>query len=117
MEAEEVRFRKKPTTRFIIALVLTATVGLVLIAVGIWGIDHDSEGWTEGARELLIVVGGALVTGSVLAVSVDQWLKQRLVTEAFQATFGYLLPDVLRAELHWIYSLGLVCTEFRQALS
>ena len=107
---EEVRFPKGPT-RIYVATLLTASVGgLGLLAFGAWRVQSSAP------REFLFAFGGALVTAAVLGVSVDAWLKQRLVRDAFEATFGYLLPKVLRDELNWVYSLALVCSEFREDL-
>jgi hypothetical protein len=68
----------------------------------------------EAGDEIVVSLGGALLVAGVLGATVDAWLKHQLLRDAFQATFGYLLPAELRDELAWIYEQDLVCMEHEQ---
>jgi hypothetical protein len=68
----------------------------------------------EVLHEIVVSLGGALVIAGVLGCTVDLWLKHQLLRDAFQATFGYLLPAELRDELTWIYEQDLLCFQHDQ---
>lgn len=87
--------------------------GLALAGVALLTAGAALE-FGEVGNELVISLGGALVIAGVLGATVDAWLKHQLLRDAFQATFGYVLPDELRGELSWIYAQELVCVEHRQ---
>lgn len=53
-------------------------------------------------QDVIPALGTALLVAAVLATTVDAFLKQRLLQDAFVALFGYLLPETLRGELGWI---------------
>ncbi len=53
-------------------------------------------------RDVLPALGTALLVAAILGATVDAFLKQRLLQDAFVALFGYLLPETLRGELGWI---------------
>lgn len=53
-------------------------------------------------RDVVPALGTALLVAAILGATVDVFLKQRLLQDAFVALFGYLLPEALRGELGWI---------------
>jgi hypothetical protein len=60
-------------------------------------------------HDLVPELGTALLVGGLLGVSVDRWLKTRLLRDAFKSLFGYLLPEELRDELDWVYTRDILC--------
>jgi hypothetical protein len=84
-----------------VACLLALGVGCVVVstAVHLPRVPHD----------LILAVGTALIIAAVLAATVDQWLKQRLLRDAFKELFGWLLPEQLREELSWVYEQPLLC--------
>lgn len=55
-----------------------------------------------GLRDVIPALGTALLVAAILGATVDAFLKQRLLQDAFVALFDYLLPETLRGELGWI---------------
>jgi hypothetical protein len=90
--------------------------GLALVGVGLLAFAAAVD-LGEALHELAVALGGALVIGGVLGGTVDLWLKHLLLRDAFQATFGYLLPAELRDELAWIYEQELLCFRHEQLVT
>jgi hypothetical protein len=80
---------------------LTLGVGLLVVAAAV----APPRFWND----LLTALGTALLIASLLAATVDFWLKRALLRDAFKTLFGFLLPEVLRGELHWISTQQLLC--------
>lgn len=68
-------------------------VGLVSLAIGLL---HYS--WADYFHELAV----ALFIAGVLSFTVDYYFKRGLLRDAFEAVFGYVLPDYFREELNRI---------------
>lgn len=60
---------------------------------------------------ILAELGLGGIIAAILALLVDRTLKEGLVKDAFETTFGYLLPDQLKGELQWIYDQKLLCEQ------
>lgn len=76
---------------------------LMLIGVGLLVLASAVE-LPRPLTDLVPGAGTALLIGGILGVSVDRWLKQRLLRDAFKSLFGYVLPEQLRGELDWVYT-------------
>jgi hypothetical protein len=96
-----------------LALMLLLGLGAVLIAVPAFA------NWSGSGigSQIIQGLGMAFVGAAALGITADFWLKQQLVRDAFEATFGYLLPDELRGELEWIYKQDLICTGHDQTVT
>lgn len=94
---------------------------LVLSALGALGVGllifPSAAALPRFWHDLALAIGTALLVAALLGASVDQWLKQRLAREAFNAVFGYMLPAELKDELMWIYEQELVCESFALRLT
>jgi hypothetical protein len=89
--------------------------GLAGAGVGLLALEAALE-WDGVAHELALAVGSALIVAAVLGATVDLYLKRELTRNAFEAAFGYLLPDALRGEIEWIYGQQLLCVRHEQTL-
>jgi len=87
----------------IIFIVLSKPVGDFLT-------NYAEIGW----EHLLSECGIALIILSVLTLTVDKLLKERLISElkkdVFKATMGYLFPEEIRDEVKWFYNFPLLAT-------
>ncbi len=63
-------------------------------------------------HDFALAIGTALLVAAILGASVDRWLKQGLLRDAFQSLFGYMLPAELREELGWVYGQELLCDRY-----
>jgi hypothetical protein len=90
--------------------------GLALVGLGLLALTAGAD-LGEVPHEIGVALGSALVIAGVLGGTVDLWLKHLLLRDAFQATFGYLLPAELRDELTWIYEQELLCFRHEQIVS
>jgi hypothetical protein len=87
---------------------------MAMLVVGIVGVLVSvalPEGWIT---DLSTAFSTAVFGVALLGLTADWWLKQELLKDAFNATFGYLLPEELRGELQWLYSQALVCSAHYQ---
>ncbi len=90
--------------------------GLAAGGVALIAIPRATLG-SGSLRDILVGLGTALLVASVLGATVDQWLKRRLLGDAFETLFGYLLPSVLREELNWLMHQTFVSERFELLLS
>src|SRR3954463_8502585 len=81
---------------------------LFLIGCGLWGVlliisPHITQGLNELLTSFVEEIGKALVVACVLGLVVDRAIKKDLVKDAVSSAIGYLLPEQLRNEMHWVY--------------
>jgi hypothetical protein len=91
-----------------IATTAALVIGLVAVVVAHEGTDDTI------AERLLAAVGEALVVAGLLGLTVDVFFKRELVRDAFEAGFGYLLPDRMRPEVRWLVGQELLCLDYDQ---
>jgi hypothetical protein len=79
------------------AIIAIAVAGAVCFAVAsVWKLSRVPS-------DLVLAVGTACLVAAFLAASVDRWFKKELVTDAFKAVFGNMLPKQLKDELAWVF--------------
>ena len=57
-------------------------------------------------------IGMALLTATVLGVSIDIGFRTRVTRDVFLVAFGYLLPKEIREEVRWIYGIDRLAVEY-----
>ncbi len=90
----------KLATRELIGLIFLG--GLTILIV----VDRpiaDVHGWDRVWHSLWTHIGIAFCVAAVLGVTVDWAIKSDLISNAVNASLGYLLPDELKPELIWIF--------------
>jgi hypothetical protein len=90
-------------TRFWLAMAMLGLVGAGLLILA------ATTALPGALHDLVPALGSALVIAAVLGATVDQFLKRRLLEDAFHVLFGYLLPPELREELSWITKQEVLC--------
>lgn len=70
-------------------------LGLVLVLI------TDFYDFKYG-KDVIHDIGLALTTAAILGFTIDRWLKADIVKDVFSASMGYMLPEELRNEIHWI---------------
>lgn len=99
---EERKARGKRTLQILLASGLS---GLALIMFP--HVDNYHVLWEGTVTEL----GKALVIAAVLGAIIDGALKRDLVRDAVSASIGYLLPEQLRNEMHWVYGQKVIANQ------
>lgn len=77
----------------------------------------DDQTWADAIerfRPFVEKVIEALFVASVLALTVDLFLKRQIARDAFEASIGYILPKYLQDEIRAIYSNEVVCIDHAQ---
>jgi hypothetical protein len=91
----------------------TCTGLIVAGLVVIWTYPH---GWPQ--RELLVSVAQALIIAGILALTVDRFIKERLLREltrdVSQYLIGYELPKEIQDRIHDIMGTALVRHNYQQ---
>ena len=101
---------RRPTLWWFLAAL--GTLGVVLIVV--FTAVHE---FTAVTRGVAVAIGTALLVAAILGATIDQSLKKRLLQDAFETLFGYMLPEELKAELNWLSRQELVCDRFELTLT
>ncbi len=69
--------------------------------------------WWPFVYEVVLAFAIALFTAPVLMLLVERPMSKARERDVFRAVMGYLLPDAIRDELQWVYSMKLVCVRSR----
>lgn len=88
--------------------------GLIVAGLGvIWTYPHD---WPQ--RDLLVSVAHAFIIAGILSLTVDQFVKERLLRELTKDVsyylIGYELPNEIRDRIHDIMGTALVRHDYQQ---
>lgn len=83
--------------------------GVILLLLSILYLEPESTG-----RLLLEGLAIALIIAAVLGIGIESVFRRQLVTDAFKASIGYILPDELKGEMEWIYGTRILCTQHTQ---
>ena len=83
--------------------------GIVLLLLSILYLKPESTG-----RLLLEGLAVALIIAAILGIGIESVFRRQLVTDAFKASIGYILPDELKGEMEWIYQTRILCTQHIQ---
>ena len=89
-------------------------VFFTVFVVGIVAVGAAHEIHHGLVADVVAALGEALLIAGLLAISVDWFFKQQLVHDAFEASFGYLLPEGLKPEVRWLVGQQLLCVEYDQ---
>src|SRR5438552_16280323 len=87
--------------RITIILVFLVVLGTLLVGV--------FEPTGKLPSKFLEHLGMAIAVAGCIGVVIELTLQREITRNVFRAAIGYLLPDELRAELRWIYSLPFLC--------
>jgi hypothetical protein len=91
---------------------------ITLVVVGVLGIGAVVAGnvasMSHTIKDLFVTGGESLLIAALLGLTVDVFFKRELVRDAFSASFGYCLPEAIRAEARWILGQQLICISHDQ---
>jgi hypothetical protein len=102
---EDARDQRNPLlSREVLLVLLVLLVGILARHFG-----HSIPPLWLGS--VVAELGLGCIIAAILALLVDRTLKAGLIKDAFETTFGYVLPDELKGELQWIYDQKVLCEQ------
>jgi hypothetical protein len=93
----------------LVIMVFVFLKGIVFLLLSILYLQQGSTG-----RLLLEGFAVALIIAAVLGFTIDRVIRRQLVTDAFKASVGYILPNELKREMEWIYETRILCVQHIQ---